>query len=176
MVFSEMVARRSGSLLTRDDVYPDEGRVVLHTRKKRSRSVPLRSVTLTGVLRDVLTRLWKERDPDVPWVFRLEWKNRKTGLQEKRPYSKRSNLLKKLCARADVTRFGFHSLRRSGATVMDEAGVAVSAIQRILGHGDRRSTERYLKKLRPIEIEAMAIFEQACGRRTENHTQTAHTA
>jgi hypothetical protein len=44
---------------------------------------------------------------------------------------------------------------------MDEMDVPLSSIQRILGHGDRRSTEIYLEQMREVQREAIDVFEQA---------------
>jgi len=43
---------------------------------------------------------------------------------------------------------------------MDNANVPIGAIQRILGHENRTTTEIYLHSLNEIEREAMAVFEQ----------------
>jgi len=74
------------------------------------------------------------------------------GLAVKRPYARRNKLLGYLCREAGGPYFAYHTLRRSGATVMDEHGVPLAAIQRVLGHGERKSTERYIKKLSAIEV------------------------
>jgi len=43
---------------------------------------------------------------------------------------------------------------------MDNANVPIGAIQRILGHENRTTTEIYLHSLGEIEREAMAVYEQ----------------
>ncbi|MEE8160397.1 MAG: hypothetical protein V3T61_02035 [Acidobacteriota bacterium] len=54
---------------------------------------------------------------------------------------------------------------------MDNANVPLGAIQRILGHEQRTTTEIYLHTLGQAEKEAIATFEQA---RTNSHTES-HT-
>jgi len=44
---------------------------------------------------------------------------------------------------------------------MDNNGVPVGAIQRILGNENRKTTEIYLHDIGQTEREAMAVFERA---------------
>ena len=46
---------------------------------------------------------------------------------------------------------------------MDGNNVPIGAIQRILGHENRRTTEIYLHSIGDQERDAMAVFEQALG-------------
>jgi hypothetical protein len=62
-----------------------------------------------------------------------------------------------------VRHFGFHAMRHAGASLMDSANVPLGAIQRILGHENRSTTEIYLHSLGELEREAMAIYEQVSG-------------
>ena len=57
--------------------------------------------------------------------------------------------------------FRFHPIRHSGASIMDGNGVPLGAIQRILGHENRRTTEIYLHSMGDSERDAMRVFEQA---------------
>ena len=76
-----------------------------------------------------------------------------------------------LCKKAEVKYFNFHALRHSGASVMDNNGVPIGSIQRILGHTNRSTTEIYLHSLGESEREAMAVFEFASGNsHTDSHT------
>jgi hypothetical protein len=54
---------------------------------------------------------------------------------------------------------------------MDGNNVPIGAIQRILGHENRRTTEIYLHSIDDLERHAMAVFEQA---REKSHTDS-HT-
>lgn len=161
--------------LTWADVHFDENRIVLHTRKKRSRSMTPRSINMTATLRAMLEKRFAVRDPEVPFVFWHSCWDKTLGRTVKRPYARRNKLLGYLCREAGVPYFAYHSLRRSGATVMDEHGVPLAAIQRVLGHGERKSTERYIKKLSAIEVQAMDVFETASRNPKANHTQKTHT-
>ena len=66
-----------------------------------------------------------------------------------------------LCKKAAVKYFQFHALRHSGASVMDNSGVPIGNIQRILGHENRRTTEIYLQSLGESDRDAMSVFEEA---------------
>lgn len=73
-------------------------------------------------------------------------------------------VLKNLCAKAEVRPFGFHALRHAGASLMDNCDVPLGSIQTILGHDNRTTTEIYLHSINQSEIAAMAAYEQARGK------------
>jgi integrase len=83
--------------------------------------------------------------------------------------------MKILCKRAGVKYFRFHSLRHAGASIMDGNNVPIAAIQKILGHENRKTTEIYLHNIGEIERQAMAVYERA---RKKSHTNphTENTA
>lgn len=60
------------------------------------------------------------------------------------PYKDRKKLMKSLCNKAGVRYFRFHTIRHSGASLMDQCNVPMGAIQKVLGHESRRTTEIYL--------------------------------
>jgi integrase len=76
-----------------------------------------------------------------------------------------------LCDNAGVRYFRFHALRHAGASVMDDSNVPLGAIQRILGHENRRTTEIYLHSIGDSERIAIEVYEQA---RQNSHTDS-HT-
>ena len=75
--------------------------------------------------------------------------------------------MKKLCEKAGGKYFRFHPIRHSGASIMDSENVPIGAIQRILGHENRKTTEIYLHSIGNFEKDAMAAFESA---REKSHT------
>ncbi len=87
------------------------------------------------------------------------------------PYKNRRKTLRTLCKKAGVTYSGFHALRHSGASIMENNNVPVGAIQEILGHENRSTTEIYLHALGKAKQEAIQTYEQA---RTNSHTNS-HT-
>jgi len=88
------------------------------------------------------------------------------------PYRDRKKLMKTLCDKAGVRYFRFHPLGHSGASIMDGNNVPIGAIQRILGHENRKTTEIYLHSMDDMERDAIAVFERA---RENSHTNS-HTA
>ena len=66
------------------------------------------------------------------------------GPYEGQPYTFRHKFLKGICKRAGIPSMGFHALRRFAATKLAAKGVPMSTIQRILGHKNLSTTEKYL--------------------------------
>ena len=87
------------------------------------------------------------------------------------PYGDRKKLMKGLCTKAGVKYFRFHPIRHVGASIMDNNGVPLGAIQRILGHENRKTTEIYIHSNGYAEYQAIAAFERA---RENSHTDS-HT-
>jgi integrase len=77
------------------------------------------------------------------------------------PYEDRKKFMKTLCKKAGVKYFRFHALRHSGTSIMDNDNVPMGAIQEILGHENRTTTEIYLHSLSGTAQKAMATYEQA---------------
>jgi integrase len=159
--------------LTWNDVFFEDatGYVVLYTRKKRGGHLTPRKVPMTHRLCAILKERFLSRNIAYPWVFcntHVDWntRERKTG-----PFQYRKTILKTLCKRADVTQFAFHALRHSGASIMARGNVPVGAIQKILGHENRTTTEIYLHNIGNMEREAIVMYEQATKKsHTDPHT------
>jgi integrase len=69
--------------------------------------------------------------------------------------------MKTLCKNAKVRYFRLHALRHLGASILDRENVNLGAIQRLLGHENRTTTEIYLHSIGEAEREAMKVFEKA---------------
>ena len=78
--------------------------------------------------------------------------------------------MKTLCRKAGVRYFRLHSLRHQGASLLDRAYINIGSIQRILGHGNRTTTDIYLHSIGDAECEAMKVFE----RMTEDSHALSH--
>jgi integrase len=150
-----------------DDVNLDAGYVILYTRKKSGGHRTPRKVPMTQKLHEVLSRRFQTREPSKPLVFWHRYWSRKQGKHVEGPYDDRKKIMKKLCEDAKVRYFRFHPIRHSGASTMDGNNVPLGAIQRILGHENRRTTEIYLHSTDDLERDAMRTFEKA---RQEPHT------
>ena len=141
--------------------------VVLYTRKKNGGHKTPRKVPMTEKLYEILTKRYRNRDKDKPWVFWHRYWDRKQKVWVEAPYIDRKSIMKSLCKKAKVRYFRFHALRHYGASMLDNAKVNIGSIQRILGHENRSTTEIYLHSIGEAEREAMRIFEQV--------TQISHT-
>ena len=116
---------------------------------------------MTERLYHILLRKYEEQDHVQPGVF---W-NPRTG----RPYQNRKEFMKRLCEKVGVRYF--FSFTAPSASLMDTNNVSKSAIQRILGHTNRTTTDLYLHGMGDSEKEAMLVLENA---RKKSHTQS-HT-
>jgi len=156
-----------------DDVDLNERYVVLYTRKKKGGHLTPRKVPMTQKLLEVLSRRFAERDPSKPWVFWHSYWSNKTGGRLEGPYKNRRKTLRTLCKKAGVKYSGFHALRHSGASVMENSNVPVGDIQKLLGHENRSTTEIYLHTLGDSQRRAIETYEQA---RKKAHTEAkSHT-
>lgn len=147
--------------LTWDDVDFKKGVIRLMTRKNKQRKPVYRKIPMTAKLREVLWARYDLCSWSKGWVFTGTSYDKKTGQAIEGPYKgDRNTILKRACIKAGVTPFTLHRIRASGASMMLKAGVPVTAIQSVLGHGNLQSTFRYLAKLRDGEVEAMEAFEE----------------
>ena len=154
-----------------EDVSLQERFVILYTRKKRGGHKTPRKVPMTQKLHQVLKNRYEKRDPDKPWVFWHRYWSRRNGCFIEGPFGDRKKVMKRLCKKAGVRYFRFHPIRHSGASIMDVNNVPIGAIQRILGHENRKTTEIYLHSIGDLEREAITVFENA---RENSHTDS-HT-
>ena len=147
--------------LTWDDVDLPGRTITLYTRKKRGGHRTPRVIPMTERLHGILSKRFQERQISKPWVFWSQYWDRKNHGWKEGPYGSRHALLRKLCDRAGVKRFGFHALRHAGASLLDQERVPVGTIQKILGHENRITTEIYLHSMGEAEKAAMRVFEAA---------------
>jgi len=147
--------------LSWDDVNLTERFVVLYTRKKKGGHLTPRKVAMTNQLYEILLRRHVDRDASKPWVFWHRYWSKKDKEWKEGPYTDRKKFMSTLCEKAGVKYFRFHALRHSGASIMDNNNVPLGAIQEILGHENRTTTEIYLHSLSGTAQKAMATYEQA---------------
>jgi integrase len=147
--------------LTWEEVNFDARYVILYTRKKKGGHRTPRCIPMTNKLYDVLKNRCELRDRTKPWVFWHRYCSSKTRKWETGPYKDRKKFMKTLCKNAGVKYFRFHAIRHSGASVMENNNVPIGAIQEILGHENRSTTEIYLHNLSGASRKAMVAYEQA---------------
>ncbi len=158
--------------LTWQDVNLEERYVVLYTRKKRGGHLTPRKVPMSERLYQILSRRYANRDKRKPWVFWHRYWDRKNKEWVEGPYKERKKIMKNLCRKAGVRYFRFHALRHFGASILDQGKAPIGAIQRILGHENRSTTEIYLHSIGEAEREAMKILDREI---TENSHTDSHT-
>jgi integrase len=158
-----LTAGRVGEInnLTWDDVDFEKRSVTLWTRKRKGGNRESREVPMIKKLYDILDHRFKHRNPQLPWVFCHTYWSRRVGGWVKGPYADRKKLMSILCTNAKVRYFRYHALRHLTASMLDDLGVAIGTIQRILGHQNRRTTEIYLHSIGEAEREAMSKLENA---------------
>ena len=145
--------------LTWEDVDVKQLTVTLYTRKKRGGHLTPRKVPMTLRLHNILKRRHADRKRGIPWVFWHEFTSSKTGEKGIGPFTERKKIMRTLCKNAGVRYFRFHALRHASASVMDSKNVPIGAIQRILGHENRRTTEIYLHSIGGSERDAINVLE-----------------
>lgn len=172
-VIRESMARVSEvNRLVWGDINFEDRSLVLYTRKKKGGHLTPRKIPMTNRLYEVLWRRYLVRDKTKPWVFWHAYLSSKTGEKKEGPFKDRKKFMKTLCKKAGVRYFRFHALRHSGASVMDNNNVSLGAIQRILGHENRTTTEIYLHTLGETERKAIEIFEKSREKsHTDSHTE-----
>ena len=154
-----------------DDVDLAGRSVTLYTRKKQGGNLTPRKVPMTDKVLEVLIRRYQTRDTAKPWVFWQRYWCRKTNQWKEGPYLDRKKIMQTLCRKAGVRYFRFHALRHTGASIMDNSNVPIGAIQEILGHENRTTTEIYLHNISGAARRAMAVYESARGNsHTDPHT------
>lgn len=163
--------------MTWQDVNLDDRYVILYTRKKSGGHLTPRKIPMSDKLHQVLSRRFTARDKRKPWIFWSRYWDRKKDGWSEGPYKDRKSIMKTLCKKADVRYFRFHAFRHFGASLMDRALTPIGAIQRILGHENRTTTEIYLHSIGTAEREAMRIFDHEMGENphTNPHTKTKRT-
>ena len=156
-----LTAGRVGEInkLSWEDVNFKERYVTLWTRKRKGGNREPRDVPMVQKLYDILWNRYEKRNTDMPWVFWHTYWDRKLGQFVQGKYKDRKKIMKSLCKKAEVKYFRFHALRHLTASILDDMGVAIGAIQRILGHQNRRTTEIYLHSVGEAEREAMNKLE-----------------
>ena len=156
-----LTAGRVGEIngLTWDDVNFADRYVTLWTRKRKDGNREPREVPMIAKLRDIMLYRYEKRNPDMPWVFWHTYWSRKHDKWIHGPYYDRKKIMRTLCAEAKVKYFRFHAFRHLTASILDDLGVPIGVIQRILGHQNRKTTEIYLHSVGEAEREAMNRLE-----------------
>lgn len=119
----------------------DAPRIVVDPRRRLKTEASARTVPIPAALAEVLAGWVPEAGP--VWLF--------PGVRRRGPWAGGSGTsrsiahLQRAAARVDVDRITWHSLRHAfGTHALERWGLPVWVVQRVLGHTDPRTTERYL--------------------------------
>jgi integrase len=134
-----------------EDVNWTRREVRLWTRKRRGGNWQYDWLPMNAELEKVLRDLWQKRRQD-EWVF---W-NPKTGGR----YTDRFDLMRRICQRAEVRRYTYHTIRHFVASYLyDKEKRPLPEISRLLRHTNYQTTERYLQLVDPNLRETMRLLE-----------------
>ena len=101
---------------------------VRNVRKTKGGNLTPRTVYMTRTLFDILSNRYERRDINKPWVFWHRYWDKKEKRIVEGPYKQRKRLMKSLCEKAGVEHIGFHALRHSGASIMEDANIPLGEI------------------------------------------------
>jgi integrase len=156
------LAARYGEInnLRWEDVSFEKRIVSLWTRKGNG-TYRAQIKPLNDELYDELRRLYGKRSGE--WVF----PNPETGL----PYKNRRKQIKNVCKAAGVPNYGWHSIRHHVASLLaDYHKISLPTVQRMLGHANLTTTQRYIHSLTDGVREAGALLQIS-----KPHNQTTQT-
>jgi len=144
-----LAARRSELFrLQWSDIDFNAGTVRLLTRKRKSKALEADWLPLADDLKRELLWWWEHRvHKSSAYVFTVTAAEAGTNQFEGEPFKERRHFMKRMCARAGVKFFGFHSIRHLSATALYHAGHSRALIQGVLRHQSAATTETYLRKL-----------------------------
>ncbi len=149
LAFLHMAARRGEIFrLTWSDIDFVNDKVRLWTRKRLGGNLEFDLLPMTKVLKEAFL-WWKENIPikDAVHVFLcLEEQNFCREVYGQ-PFKHRQHFMRKLCERAKVKPFGFHSIRHLTASTLYKLGYTVADIQTVLRHQSATTTAKYIKSL-----------------------------
>ena len=141
--------------MTWEDVNLEKRWVRLWTRKRRGGNLQEDMLPMNETLHGILQRRWRNRNKESPHVFpeyRHEGRRRKESTYR---------MMQKLCRRAGVKPFGFHTIRHYVASIIQDSRKAtLQQIQKFLRHRRQTTTENYLHMIDRSLQEAVDILEE----------------
>jgi integrase len=139
-----------------DDVNFEKKELTLKTRKRRGGTLQSNKLPMSETLYKVLWRKWETRDKELPWVF----VNKNTGKQYTKNTHTTRYLMRRLCTKAGVKQFRYHSIRHHVAAILsDSKKASLFEIQYWLRHKKATTTQIYLKTIGPDLIGCANIIE-----------------
>ncbi len=148
LTFIHLACRRGEAFRMKwDDVNFKDKLVRLWTRKRENGSYEYEWLPMTEELQIALSE-WQEQCPvKSEHVFICLDQMNFCVEYYGSPFTVRQHFMRKLCEKAEVKPFGFHSIRHLTASILYHRGYDLSVIQAILRHKSPTTTNRYLKSL-----------------------------
>lgn len=138
--------------LVRDDLDFQHHLIQLKTRKRRGGGLESDWIPMYSGLEDILREQLREK-PFQTYIFEVP--------PGRSPEKYKRHMMPRLCKKAGVKPFGFHSIRHLSASILDGQGVPISVVQSILRHKNLTVTSGYLQSLRGVK----ADLEEVWGKR-----------
>lgn len=134
-----------------EDVNFQEKAIRLWTRKRQGGNLEFDWLPMNEDLEEVLWGLWQKRKSE-EWVFGSHL----TGSN----YINRFTLMRNICQRAGIPRYGYHTIRHFVASYLfDKKKVSLPVISKLLRHKNLQTTERYLQAIDPRFRDTMRLLE-----------------
>ena len=138
-----------------EDINWERHEVRLWTRKRRGGNWQYDWLPMNAELEKVLRDMWQKRRQD-EWIF---WNSRTGGR-----YTDRFDLMRRICQRAGVRRYTYHTIRHFVASYLyDKEKRPLPEISKLLRHRNYQTTERYLQLVDPNLRETMRLLEGGIG-------------
>jgi len=149
LTFLHTAGRRSEIFnLCWEDLDWGNNQIRLWTSKREGGNKESDWLPMTSELRQALLNWWEKRPvKETKHVFVCIGGNLLDEKYYGKPFITRKSFMKRLCKKAGVKHFGFHSIRHLTATILYHKGYNVSVIQSILRHKSPTTTNRYLRTL-----------------------------
>ena len=148
LTFLFLAARRMEVFrLSWADIAFADSHVTLWTRKRAGGDLEADVVPMVQRLKQVLLAWWEHRPIKAEHVFVNEDDTPFCKQYLGQPFTNRQHLMERLCKRAGVKHFGFHSIRHLTASILYREGQPVAVIQAVLRHKSPQTTTRYLQNL-----------------------------
>lgn len=148
LTFLNLAARRMEVFnLKWDDINFPNSTVNMWTSKRIGGNRECDVLPLTKNLKEVLLRWWEVRPIKSEFVFVNLDEYYFCRQYRGQPFTNRQHLLKRLCTKAGVKPFGFHSIRHLTASILYREGQPLAVVQAILRHKSPTTTNRYIQSL-----------------------------
>ncbi len=149
LLFALHTAARKGEIFRAkvEDLDFDRETIRISTCKRSGGHTEIDTIPMTNNLKEALRSWLGNRPKKSEFVFinlsEHNWAEPWFG----QPFKARQHFMRKLCEKAGVKPFGFHSIRHLTASMLYKEGQSVQVIQQVLRHKSATTTARYLHSL-----------------------------